>query len=73
MEYSGSINSHGRAHGKGELKYPNGDRYVGDWEDGKRHGFGARCRPRLAVAAAVLTCACLRVARRVLLRGRQRV
>eukprot|EP00392_Amoebophrya_sp_AT5.2_P011190 g11265.t1 len=26
--------------GKGTMTYGNGDFYVGDWEDGKKHGFG---------------------------------
>ena len=26
--------------GQGEMTWPGGDKYIGDWEDDTRHGFG---------------------------------
>jgi len=39
MQYTGQILD-GQMHGKGNLIYPNGERYEGNWLHGKRHGFG---------------------------------
>lgn len=40
-EYTGTINSQTQMpEGKGELKYPNGNIYEGDFESGQRNGLG---------------------------------
>lgn len=38
--YRGYVDSEGRCHGWGEMKYADGDVYVGHWRNGFRHGFG---------------------------------
>jgi HEAT repeat protein len=38
-DYTGDIKS-GRYHGRGQLKYPNGEYYIGDFADGVFSGFG---------------------------------
>jgi hypothetical protein len=52
FEYNGTVDQHGvvccflhgvdifQKNGRGELKYPNGTIYEGDFSMGKRHGFG---------------------------------
>ena len=30
----------GRMHGVGEMTWPSGDKYIGDWEQDNRQGFG---------------------------------
>ena len=30
----------GRMQGQGEMTWPSGDKYIGDWEGDTRHGFG---------------------------------
>eukprot|EP00794_Sanderia_malayensis_P008253 gene8253-9135_t len=39
-EYEGERSEMGERHGKGTAIYENGDRYVGDYQHGKRHGEG---------------------------------
>ena len=36
--YNGEID--GKLNGHGTMKYSNGNTYVGDWKDDKRHGRG---------------------------------
>jgi hypothetical protein len=38
-DYSGEIRD-GKPHGKGNMKYPNGQYFTGQWVRGKRHGGG---------------------------------
>jgi len=38
--YTGELNDKGQRHGKGIMRYENGDVYEGDWKDGKMHGKG---------------------------------
>jgi 1-phosphatidylinositol-4-phosphate 5-kinase len=38
--YVGDVLSKRVPHGKGEIKYANGDIYKGDWKLGSCHGFG---------------------------------
>ena len=45
MGYTGERSSQGEAHGQGTQTWPNGDRYEGTWQEGKRHGKG-RARER---------------------------
>lgn len=38
--YNGKRNEEGQRHGQGEAIHPNGDKYVGEYKAGKRHGYG---------------------------------
>lgn len=38
--YNGHYTLHGRKCGYGRRIYANGDQYVGDWVNNKRHGYG---------------------------------
>ena len=38
-EVSGGL-VRGRMQGQGEMTWPSGDKYIGDWEEDARHGFG---------------------------------
>lgn len=38
--YEGPFNEDGERHGKGEMTWSNGDRYVGEFYNGSRHGTG---------------------------------
>ena len=38
--YEGERNQLGERHGNGKTLHPNGDEYVGDYQNGKRSGFG---------------------------------
>ena len=38
--YEGELNDKGQRHGKGIMRYKNGDVYAGYWKDGKMHGVG---------------------------------
>ena len=38
--YEGEADEHGHRHGKGVLKYANGDEFHGEFEHNKRHGHG---------------------------------
>ncbi len=38
-EYRGLLLT-GKRHGKGVMRYNNGDKYIGDWKNDKRHGRG---------------------------------
>ncbi|MCH1436922.1 MAG: hypothetical protein L7U70_02400 [Flavobacteriales bacterium] len=38
--YEGEVNQNEEPHGQGTMFYKNGDKYVGAWEDGNRHGQG---------------------------------
>jgi len=38
--YEGELNDKGQRHGKGIMRYENGDVYEGDWKDGKMQGKG---------------------------------
>ncbi|KAL0488323.1 hypothetical protein AKO1_008762, partial [Acrasis kona] len=40
FEYNGTVDQNGIKNGRGELKYPNGTMYEGDFFVNKRHGFG---------------------------------
>ena len=40
MTYEGEVNDDGAPHGQGIKTYGNGDRYEGEWKDGKRNGRG---------------------------------
>ena len=37
--YQGDVKN-GVPNGLGIIIYPNGDKYIGEWEDGKKHGEG---------------------------------
>eukprot|EP01062_Namystynia_karyoxenos_P028084 TRINITY_DN2134_c0_g1_i3.p1 TRINITY_DN2134_c0_g1~~TRINITY_DN2134_c0_g1_i3.p1 ORF type:complete len:1194 (+),score=488.42 TRINITY_DN2134_c0_g1_i3:93-3674(+) len=39
-KYEGDLNGDGRRHGHGVLVWPNGNKYVGQWSDGKMTGRG---------------------------------
>jgi len=39
-QYSGGLNSDGVKSGLGRLTYPNGAKYVGDFQDGLCSGYG---------------------------------
>ena len=38
--YEGGRNAGGERHGHGEATHKNGDKYVGEYDTGMRHGFG---------------------------------
>ena len=38
--YEGEYNMSSQYHGKGKITYKDGSYYDGEWENGKRHGFG---------------------------------
>ena len=38
--YEGESNDKGEPHGSGTFYYDNGDKYEGQWKDGKAHGYG---------------------------------
>lgn len=38
--YAGERNEYNERHGKGHAKYPNGDTYIGEFQNSKRHGKG---------------------------------
>ena len=38
--YTGEKNGRDQPHGQGSRTYPNGDKYSGEFWDGKRHGQG---------------------------------
>ena len=38
--YSGDRNEKEERHGQGQTELPNGDEYEGEYQNGKRHGFG---------------------------------
>ena len=38
--YEGQVNQYGQRHGKGVRSLFNGDRYVGEFRNNKRHGHG---------------------------------
>lgn len=38
--YEGERNQKEERHGKGKATLPNGDIYEGEYENGKRHGYG---------------------------------
>lgn len=39
--YEGDRNEDGARHGQGKACFPNGDIYEGEYEDGRRNGFGS--------------------------------
>ena len=39
-KYSGEEDEMGQPHGRGEMRYDDGDVYAGEWRDGKQHGSG---------------------------------
>lgn len=39
-KYSGDRNEKEERHGQGQAVLPNGDEYEGQYQNGKRHGFG---------------------------------
>ena len=39
-KYEGDVNAEGKRHGKGTLSWPNGNRYIGYWREGKMCGAG---------------------------------
>ena len=44
-----------KAHGKGTITYAQGDRYVGDWQGGQKHGDGElQCVPHTRGVAFIL-------------------
>merc|ERR1719183_15415 len=38
--YKGPFNQYGERHGRGEMTWANGDKYIGEFFNGVRHGFG---------------------------------
>lgn len=40
--YEGEVDDKEEPQGRGEYRWPNGDRYVGEWRSGQREGDG-RC------------------------------
>lgn len=44
-EYTGPVDENGKRSGKGECIYKDGSKYVGEWVDGKRCGFGVKTNP----------------------------
>ena len=40
LRYEGTFDENGFRHGKGALKKPNGERYIGEWVHGKKKGKG---------------------------------
>lgn len=38
--YIGEYNNRGERHGRGMIVFPNGSRFVGEFENGERHGEG---------------------------------
>jgi len=45
ITYEGERNQEGEYHGKGVITYPNGEKYVGEWKNGKRNGQGTATFP----------------------------
>lgn len=45
--FTGSYNVYGQPHGHGEVKYPNGETYSGDFSNGVREGYGVLVTSRL--------------------------
>ena len=39
-KYTGDYNEEGKYHGRGECYWIDGSKYIGDWENGLRHGIG---------------------------------
>jgi len=38
--YDGELNEAGQRHGKGTMRFPSGESYEGEWQEGKAHGSG---------------------------------
>lgn len=46
----------GKINGKGTIYLASGDKYVGEWKDGRRHGFGTyhyRCHDEILLVRSI--------------------